>query len=199
MRPEDSARRLILATTNPGKVREVRLALINLAGWSVEPLPAGLPEIEETGATFLENATLKAIHYSNRVQGLALADDSGLCVKALDNRPGVRTTRYGPTPEARNARVLSELAALGGSPPRDAAFQCAFVIAQNSDVVWSREAALLGEITTEPAGEFGFGFDPIFFVPDLGKTLAQLTPEAKNRISARGKLLIELRQYLESL
>ena len=199
MKPEDSLRLLILATTNPGKVGEVRLALRDLTDWNVKSLPAGLSEIEETGATFLENATLKATHYSKLVQGFALADDSGLCVKALDNRPGIRTTRYGPTPEARNSRVLSELAALGGSPHRDAAFECAFVIARDGKAVWSREASLLGVITDHPQGDFGFGFDPIFFVPELGKTLAQMTSEEKNRISARGKLLIELRQYLESL
>ncbi len=199
MKPEDSLRLLTLATTNPGKVGEVRLALKDLTDWNVKSLPSGLPEIEETGASFLENAALKAIHYSQLVPGFSLADDSGLCVRALNNRPGVRTTRDGPTPEARNARVLSELATLGGSPNRDAAFECAFVLARDGMAVWSREASLLGIITDQPLGEFGFGFDPIFFVPELGKTLAQMMPEEKNRISARGKLLFELRRYLESL
>jgi XTP/dITP diphosphohydrolase len=162
----------------------------------VEPLPPGLPEIEEIGTTFLENATLKAIHYSGLVEGLALADDSGLCVSALNNRPGVWTTRYGATPVARNQRVLQELAELRGTPQRNAAFHCAFVLARNGRIVWSREAELLGQIVDQPAGEFGFGFDPILFVPELRKTLAQLTPEEKNRISPRGKLLMELRRYL---
>ena len=196
MRPEDSIRQLILATTNPGKVREVRLAFGDLPGWSVEALPPGLAEIEETGTTFLENATLKAIHYSGLTPGFALADDSGLCVKALNDRPGVWTTRYGATPEARNQRVLQELAELRGTPPRNAAFHCAFVLARNGRIVWSREAELQGQIVDEAVGEFGFGFDPIFFVPELRKTLAQMTSEEKNRISPRGKLLLELRRYL---
>jgi XTP/dITP diphosphohydrolase len=196
LRPEDATRQLILATTNPGKIQEVRLELSGLPGWNVEPLPQGLPDIEETGITFLENAALKAIHYSRLVQGFALADDSGLCVQALDNRPGVWTARYGATPEAQNRRVLQELSELQGSPQRDATFHCAFVIARNGEVVWSREAQLQGQIVEQPVGEAGFGFDPIFFVPEMRKTLAQLTSEEKNRISARGKLLMELRRYL---
>jgi len=197
---ETAEHRLIVASTNLGKVQEVRLALNDLKNWIVEPLPAGVPEIEESGTTFIENASLKAAHYSRFVQGLALADDSGLCVTALGNCPGVHTARYGATAEAQNQRVLSELAGIGkpAAADRSAAFHCAFVVARAGSVIWSTEARLEGRITEMPAGDAGFGFDPIFFVPELRKTLAQLTAEEKNRISARGKALVELKRFLIS-
>jgi len=184
---------LTIATTNPGKVHEVRLALQDLAGWKIDPLPLGIPEIEESGTTFLENATLKAAYYSRFVEGLALADDSGLCVKSLGNRPGVWTDRYGATPESRNQSILKEMAA---SADRDAAFHCAFAIARSGSVVWTTEARLDGKITLEAAGDSGFGFDPIFLVPELRKTLAEMTSEEKNRWSARGKALNKVKQFL---
>jgi len=184
---------LTVATRNPGKIHEVRLALQDLPGWAIEPLPSGIPEIDESGATFIENATLKATHYSRFVEGLALADDSGLCVQSLGNLPGVWTARYGATSETINQRVLKELE---GSSNRDAAFNCAFVVARSGQVVWTTEASLAGQIPLNPAGDSGFGFDPIFFVPKLRKTLAQLTSEEKNYWSARGQALNELRQFL---
>jgi XTP/dITP diphosphohydrolase len=184
---------LTIATTNPGKIHEVRLALRDLPGWRIDPLPAGIPEIDESGTTFLENATLKAAYYSRFVEGLALADDSGLCVKSLGNRPGVRTDRYGATPESRNQSILKELAA---SDDREAAFHCAFAIARSGSIVWTTETRLDGQITLEAAGDSGFGFDPIFLVPGLRKTLAQMTSEEKNHWSARGKALNELKRFL---
>jgi XTP/dITP diphosphohydrolase len=188
-------RRLTVSSTNPGKIREIQLALSELSGWTVAALPAGLPEIEETGATFLENAVLKAVHYSRLVEGFALADDSGLCVQGLSNRPGVRSARYGPTAEERNRRVLDELGAAAVN--RAAKFHCVFVVARSGVVEWTTEGILDGQIAGEPLGDSGFGFDPIFWVPDLRKTLAQLTAEEKNRISARGRAVAKLKQFLE--
>ena len=184
---------LTIATKNPGKIHEVRLALRDLPGWKIDPLPAGIPEPEESGTTFLENATMKAAYYSRFMEGLALADDSGLCVKSLGNRPGVWTDRYGPTPESRNQSILKELAA---SADREAVFHCAFAIASSGSIVWTTEARLDGQITREGAGDSGFGFDPIFLVPGLRKTLAQMTSEEKNLWSARGKALNELKRFL---
>jgi XTP/dITP diphosphohydrolase len=184
---------LTIATTNPGKIHEVRLALRDLHDWKIDPLPARTPGIEESGTTFMENASLKAIHYSRFVESLALADDSGLCVKSLGNRPGVWTDRYGATPESRNQSILEELA---GKADREAAFYCAFAIARAGSIVWTTEAKLDGKITLEPAGDAGFGFDPIFLVPELGKTLAQLTAEEKNHWSARGQALNQMKQFL---
>jgi XTP/dITP diphosphohydrolase len=187
---------LTIATRNPGKVHEVRLALEDLPGWKIEPLPAGIPEIDETGTTFIENAILKATHYSRYVEGLALADDSGLCVKSLGDRPGVWTDRSGATSDLRNQRILSELE---GISDREATFYCAFAIARSGSVVWTTVGKLDGQITLEAAGESGFGFDPIFLVPELRETLAQLTSEDKNHWSARGKTLNELKRFLSTI
>jgi XTP/dITP diphosphohydrolase len=189
-------KRLVVASTNAGKVREVSLALSDLPDWNVESVP-DLREIEETGNSFLENATLKAKHYSQFVGDLTLADDSGLCVMALDGRPGLHSARYAPTAQERNNRLLSELAALGEGADRNAAFYCALAIARGGNIVWTVQAELHGQIPKAPAGEFGFGYDPVFFVPDYAKTLAQMLPGEKNSISARGKALQELRGFLK--
>jgi XTP/dITP diphosphohydrolase len=187
---------LTIATRNPGKVHEVRLALQKLSGWRIDPLPAGIPEIDESGTTFIENATLKAAHYSRFVDGLALADDSGLCVRALGGRPGVWTDRYGPTSDLRNQRILNELQ---GVTDRQATFCCAFAIARSGSVIWTTEGKLDGQISLAAAGNAGFGFDPIFMVPELGKTLAELTSEDKNHWSARGRTLNELKRFLSMI
>jgi non-canonical purine NTP pyrophosphatase (RdgB/HAM1 family) len=188
-------RRLIVASTNANKIREVQLALGESREWIAEPLPLKFPEIEESGATFLENAILKAAHYSQFVDALTLADDSGLCVRALHGRPGVYTARYGPTTEAQNQRVLDELDATGGTD-RHAEFSCAFAIALSGTIIWKIECSLEGEIAPKPVGLGGFGFDSIFYVPALRKTLAELTALEKNQVSARGKALVELRNFL---
>jgi XTP/dITP diphosphohydrolase len=188
-------KRLVVASTNAGKIREVSLALSDLPDWTVDSLH-DLPDIEETGTTFLENATLKAGHYSQIIEGLVLADDSGLGVHALDGRPGVHSARYAPSAVERNARLLGELDGLGPNVDRAAAFYCAFVLARAGTVVWSTQTQLPGRIATEPVGEWGFGYDPIFYVPELGKTLAQMTPSEKNQVSARGRALQQLRGFL---
>lgn len=190
-------KRLVVASTNAGKIREVSLALSDLPDWNVESVP-DLPGIEETGGTFLENATLKAVHYSRFIGVLTLADDSGLCVDALDGRPGLHSARYAPSAEARNERLLAELAALGAEASRSATFYCAFAIARAGSVVWTIQSELHGRIAMAPTGDFGFGYDPIFFVPEYGKTLAEMFPAEKNRISARGQALRGLRSFLIS-
>jgi XTP/dITP diphosphohydrolase len=192
-------KRLVVATTNAGKVREVQAALSEasgFAGWSVEPLPPGIPEIEETGVTFLDNAILKAVHYSRFVDALTLADDSGLSVTVLGGRPGLHSARYAPTTEERNRNVIAELDALGSNADRSATFFCALALAQSGQPGWSVNCQIAGKITRQPCGSGGFGYDPIFFIPDVGKTMAELTTEEKNRISARGKALAELRKEL---
>jgi len=190
-------KQLVVASTNPGKVREIRLALKDLSEWSVEPLPAGIADPLETGTSFAENAALKAIHYSRCVDGFVLADDSGLCVEALDSRPGLYSARYASTPEESNRRLLDELDALGPGASRDATFFCALALSQAGTVVWAVERTLRGRIVHHAVGALGFGYDPIFLVPELGKTLAELTTEEKNRVSARGQALAELRRFLK--
>jgi len=191
-------RRLVVATTNSGKIREIQAAMDGWPEWVVEPLPSQQVDVEESGTTFLENAIIKSTHYSRFVEGLTLADDSGLCVRALDGRPGVYSARYGPSADARNQRVLDELLRVGGDD-RHAEFHCAFAIARSGSILWTTVGRLEGEITTSPAGKGGFGFDPIFYVSSLRKTLAEMTTLEKNQVSARGKALAELRRFLVSL
>ena len=193
-------KRLVVASTNAGKIREVSMALADLGDWSVESLPASMDAdaIEETGYTFLENAVLKAIHYSRLAGGFVLADDSGLCVDALGGRPGLHTARYAPSAEALNARVIDELQQTQ-DPERRATFYCALAVAQAGNLIWREQSELQGTIALAPVGNLGFGYDPIFFVPEFGKTLAELTAEQKNRISARGLALLKLRQFLATV
>ena len=184
-------KKLVVASNNPGKLREFSQLL---AALDVEVLPQAdfnIPEVEEPHHTFVENALLKARHAA-RLSGLpALADDSGLCVEALGGAPGIYSARYGgePTSDARNnARLLAELA---GQDNRRAHYVCVLVLMRHADdpqpiVV---EGEWHGEILTVPRGEAGFGYDPLFLVPGFGCSSAELTAEQKNAISHRGKAL----------
>src|SRR5262249_39260735 len=145
--------------------------------------------------SFTENASQKAVHYSRLVDAVVVADDSGLCVHALHDAPGIQSARYAPTAHERNARVLAELAA-ASSPDRQATFVCALALARRGVVIWTTEARLDGQITREPCGSFGFDYDPIFQVAELGRTLAELTPDEKNQTSHRARALAKLRRFL---
>ena len=189
--------RLIIATGNAGKVIEIRSALGEIEGWTLEPLPAGVMEIEETGATFLENAIIKAQHYSNYGDGLTLADDSGLCVAALGGRPGVHSARYAPDPPSRIGQLLREMESVDDAH-RNATFYCALALARSGEVIWTVQGEVSGVIARSPSGTSGFGYDPVFLLPELNSTMADLSTEQKNQLSARGKALHELRKYLVS-
>ena len=198
-----AADRLLIATGNPGKWRELRALL--------EGLPfevAGLAEHavalpEETGTTFLDNALLKARH-ARAATGLGvIADDSGLEVDALAGAPGVRSARYagpGASDAQNNAKLI---AALAGVPPerRAARYRCVLVClpADPAAAPLIAEGAWEGRIVDAPRGTAGFGYDPHFLVPDLGCTAAQLDPAHKNRISHRGVAMLMLRERLERL
>jgi len=188
-------KRLIIATTNGGKIIEIRSALGELPSWSLDALPAGVPSIEETGETFLENAILKAKHYSRIVDDLTLADDSGLCVAALDGRPGVHSARYAPDPPARIKRILREMETIPDAE-RQAAFYCALAVAKRGEIIWTVQGDVAGLIAHSPSGSSGFGYDPVFLLPTLNQTMADLSTDDKNRLSARGKALAELRKFL---
>jgi XTP/dITP diphosphohydrolase len=190
--------RLVIATTNDGKVIEIREALGELAGWSLASLPPQTPSIDETGETFLENAILKARHYSTLVDDLTLADDSGLCVRALGGRPGVHSARYAPDPPSRIKRILGEMYPVPDGA-RDAVFYCALAAARSGEIIWTTQGEVAGIIAHQAAGTGGFGYDPVFLLPELNRTMAQLDTEAKNRLSARGKACAELRKFLLSL
>lgn len=200
-RPE--AQPLILATRNPGKVRELADALRRF-GFDVRPLPEDFPEIEETGSTFEENARLKAHAVADTLGLPALADDSGLEVDALNGAPGVYSARYGldipPLPgegdDARNNRKL--LAVLAHTPcPRTARFRCCMALARPCKPDLVVHGVWEGHIADTPSGNNGFGYDPLFFDPELGRISAELTREEKNSRSHRGKALRLLLQALE--
>src|SRR2546422_9282013 len=146
-------------------------------------------DVEETGTTFVENAILKAKAYARASDLLSLADDSGLEIDALGGAPGVYSARYlgEGMPYEERFRVILEQLKAQPVEQRTARFRCVIALAEPSGYVRTVEGVIEGVIAQEPRGENGFGYDPIFFVPELGKTTAELTPEQKNRISHRGR------------
>jgi len=187
-------KQLVLASNNAGKLREFAQLLAPLG---IELLPQSafaIPEAEEPHCTFVENALAKARHAS-RLSGLAaLADDSGLCVEALGGAPGVYSARYGgvPASDARNNEKL--LAELAGQNNRHAHYVCVLALVRHADDPQPLlgEGEWHGEILGSPRGTGGFGYDPLFLVPELGLTSAELSPEQKNALSHRGKALAAL-------
>lgn len=191
---------LILASSNPGKLREIRAVLAD-SGIDVRPQDEfNVPDAPETGLTFIENAILKARNAS-RAAGLpALADDSGLCVDALDGAPGVYSARYAG-PDATDAdNVAKLLAALVDVPAarRGARFQCVLALLRHAGdpMPVICQGTWEGAIQRESTGANGFGYDPVFHVPDQGCSAAELDSDAKNRISHRGRALAELKRHL---
>jgi len=201
-------RKILVASTNPGKVAELSAML---AG-EVEPVGlsdfAGVEEIAEDGRTFAANARKKAVGYARATGLWTIADDSGLVVDALGGRPGVESARFSQrrrqgadrrdVDRSNMAKVLKLLEPVEQGR-RTARFVCCLSLASVGGVLLEAEGVLEGLITTEPMGENGFGYDPIFFVPELGRTVAQLTAEQKNAISHRGRAIAKLRERLEGL
>ncbi len=191
---------LVLATRNKGKVNEIKGLLKNYA-IAIRDLDdfGPIPLIEEDGTTFEENAYKKA-RLTARYLGLpALADDSGLVVDALDGAPGVYSARYGG-PDATDAqRCQKLLKALETHEDRAARFECVLSLAVPTGPALTYEAACHGTIAAAPSGDNGFGYDSVFFFPDLGKTFAQMTLEEKGRVSHRGKALQELSAEFEQV
>ncbi|MDY6836503.1 MAG: XTP/dITP diphosphatase [Thermodesulfobacteriota bacterium] len=191
---------LVLATQNPGKTREITELLKDFPVIIKNLDDFGpIPNVEEDGATFDENAFKKA-SFTAKVLGLpALADDSGLEVEALGGAPGVHSARYaGPsaTDQERMAKLLQEME---GKTNRAAAFMCVISIAVPSGVALTYEGRCEGVIAEAPAGENGFGYDPVFYYPPLRKTFAQLSGEEKNRVSHRGTALAELKEEFDKV
>ena len=190
---------VVIATRNSGKLREIRqiLAPLGLRILSLQDFPE-VPEILEDGQTFAGNAIKKAAVVARWTGRIAIADDSGLAVDALEGRPGVLSSRYageGATDPDRYQKLLQEMA---GVPPgqRRAAFICAMAVASPEGKVEFVEGECRGEIASFPRGTQGFGYDPVFFIPELGRTMAEVEPELKNRISHRARALEKLRQVL---
>ncbi|HTM43668.1 MAG TPA: RdgB/HAM1 family non-canonical purine NTP pyrophosphatase [Polyangiaceae bacterium] len=188
--------RLLFATSNPHKIREVAAILseANVQAVSLDSLDLSIPEPEETGNTFAENARIKAIAYA-RASGIAcLAEDSGLSVDALHGAPGVHSARYsgttGPRDErdALNNRKLLDALANVPDEQRSARFVCAMCIAAPSgEILTETEGTFEGRIARSLSGENGFGYDPLLYLPQFGCTSAQLPPAQKNALSHRGK------------
>jgi XTP/dITP diphosphohydrolase len=193
---------IVIATRNPGKIREIRHILGHLpAQWKTLDEFPDLPDCEETGDTFAQNARAKALYYAEATGHLALADDSGLEVDALGGRPGVRSARYGGAHRddaANNARLIGELAGVPAER-RTARFRCAAALADKGLVLAEAEGSVEGRIIDEPRGHNGFGYDPHFLLPDRGLTTAELDTAEKSRISHRGKALRVLAARLEEL
>jgi XTP/dITP diphosphohydrolase len=196
-------KQLVLASNNPGKLREIRALLARLALEVLPQAALGVAEAEEPHETFLENALAKARHAS-RVCGLpALADDSGLCVAALGGEPGVHSAYYAGREgdrEARDARNNARLlAALAPHTERSAHYTCVVVLVRGpcDPEPLVAEARWHGSIATAPRGANGFGYDPLFLLPERGRTAAELAPEEKNRISHRGLALSRLLERLQ--
>ena len=194
--------KLLVATHNRGKILEYRALLHDLpltVTWLDEERIT--TDVAETGATFAENACLKAATYA-RLAGLwTWADDSGLEVDALDGRPGAYSARYGGPGLSDADRYRRLLGELQGIPPerRTARFRCVVAIATPGGPIYTTEAAVEGVIIDEPRGEFGFGYDPVFFVPDHQRTMAELAPAIKNRISHRAVAAVAARKLIVAL
>ena len=190
---------LLIATTNPGKVREVRLALagLGLTLVTIEDVAAGLTSPEETGATFAENAAIKASAYAQHSGLPTVAEDSGLSIDAIGGRPGVESARYpGDTYGEKFARLYQELAPW--PRPWTARFTCAVVFRDPEGAYGSFAslASVEGEIAPAPRGGHGFGYDPIFFFPPYGCTTGEMTDEQKLGISHRGRAFRQFRDWL---
>lgn len=198
---------LYAATTNPGKLRDFAHAAAPPV--RIQPLPglAAIPAPPEDGPTFDANARLKAVYYSHRAPGLlVLADDSGLEVAALDNAPGVRSARYAAdlahptnadTPDNRNnAALLAALAAVPDSR-RQARYRCVLALARDGQILLTSEGTVEGRILTAPRGSGGFGYDPLFFLSALNRTMAELAPADRLACNHRGRALQSLLARLD--
>ena len=188
-------KRLIVATGNPGKLKEMQSYLADVPV-TLELKPAEL-DVDETGVTFAENACLKASEIARATGEWAIADDSGLAVDALEGAPGVFSARYGKTDAERIERLLGEL---GNELNRAAQFVCVVAIARpDGAIALQAEGVCPGEILHAPRGAAGFGYDPVFYVPEHRLSFAEMSPDLKRSVSHRGRAFDQLLPQLRSL
>ncbi|MFP4473298.1 MAG: XTP/dITP diphosphatase [Candidatus Omnitrophota bacterium] len=199
---EKNVQTLIVASKNPGKLREIRelMAEFDLRVRSLADYP-GHPEIVEDGGSFEENAAKKALTISRWTEGLVMGEDSGLEVDALEGRPGIYSARYsgeGATDESNNQLLLRELNDVP-QEKRTARYRCAVVLSRGADILVSVEGTCEGAIAPEPAGSNGFGYDPLFFLPQYGRTFGQLDPQIKAQISHRAEAVNKFKDALRAV
>jgi XTP/dITP diphosphohydrolase len=185
---------LILASSNPGKIREFGELLAPLGIEVVRQSALGVPDADEPHATFVENALAKARHASRLARLPALADDSGICVAALAGEPGAHSARFAGEPKSDQRNNEKLVALLKDQPDRRAHYYCVVVLVRHAEdpEPLIAEGRWQGEVVDRPRGTGGFGYDPHFYLPDLGKTAAELTPHEKHAVSHRGKALRRL-------
>lgn len=198
--------RILVASTNPGKIAELRAMLDLDVEWMELADFPNINEVKEDGETFAENARSKAIGYAKQTGLWTLADDSGLMVDALGGRPGVKSARFSGAKEKNRTLLdhknMAKVLKLFEEMPKEkrtARFVCNLCLASPEKILIETEGKLEGVIAEKEAGTNGFGYDPIFFVPHLNKTVAQLNREEKNVISHRGNAIRELKPLLEKL
>jgi XTP/dITP diphosphohydrolase len=200
MTASGSQQKLILASGNPGKLREYEvLAAGHTLALRLLPGFASIPEFPEDAPTFAENAVGKALYYSKHVDGMVFADDSGLVVPALDGAPGVLSARYagpGASSEQRNEKLLRALRGKSAAE-RSAFFVCVIALALHGRCLAVVSGKVDGEILEAPRGAGGFGYDPVFYFPELGKSFAELNPQQKNQHSHRGNAFLRLMKIIE--
>ena len=189
--------RLLIATTNPGKLDEIRgiLGALSVTLVTLADHPP-VPEPEETGSTFAENARLKARYYAGATGELTVAEDSGLEIDALDGEPGVRSARFNGESYAEKFATIRGMLAKRGTDSSTVRFVCALTLARTDGIVWETTGIVEGRVQLPPRGDGGFGYDPIFYYPAYGRTLAEVTAEEKAAVSHRGQAFRALRVYL---
>lgn len=192
--------KLLIATTNPDKRTEITAIL---DGLPLEIVTLGeLPHLgshEETGVTFAENARDKARHYATATGLLAVAEDSGLEIDALDGAPGVRSARFNGATYPEKFRVIYEQLAARGAASSPARFVCALAVARGADIIFEARGIVEGVISPAPRGDAGFGYDPIFYYPPYGRTLAEVSRAEKVAVSHRGHAFRQLRNFLKTM
>lgn len=199
-------RKILVATTNPGKIAELGAMLDADVGWLSLADFGNIPEVKEDGNTFAENARKKALGYAKATGQLTIADDSGLVVDALGGDPGIHSARFSGSKAAgddrttfdiKNMAKVLDLLKTVPAEQRTCRFVCCICLASPTEVLIETEGKLEGLIGDKPIGEKGFGYDPIFFLPNLDKTVAQLSAEEKNEISHRGSAIRKLKPLLD--
>ena len=192
--------KIIFATSNEGKMKEIWMILKDLGKEVLSIKEAGISvEIEENGSTFEENAIIKVKALRPYTDGIILADDSGLEVDYLDKKPGVYSARYmgeDTSYKVKNESIIAQLDGVEGAD-RSARFVCVIAASMPDGTILTSRGTIEGVIAKTPAGSSGFGYDPIVYVPELGATTAELTPEQKNEVSHRGKALRAMREQIQ--